>query len=372
MEKKILVSVINDLATDQRVKKMCQTISELGFEITLIGRKLGNSLPMDARPYRVKRMKLIFEKGPLFYAEYNIRLFCMLLFGHADLLVSNDLDTLLPNYLISKIKRIPLVYDSHEYFTEVPELVDRPLVQKVWKIIERAIFPKLTDVITVNDSIAELFYQDYGLKPVVVRNIPPLRSVNRTSTRSILGLPEDKHILILQGAGINVHRGAEELIEAMPAITNAILLIIGGGDVLDILKNRVKELDLSQRVIFKARMPYPELIQYTCLADVGLTLDKDTNLNYKYSLPNKLFDYIQAGIPVVSSPLPEIQNIIDTYKVGCYIPDHNPENIANKINEVLADQEQMKEWKNNCSFAAQDLNWEKEEIKVIDIYSKYV
>jgi len=89
-------------------------------------------------------------------------------------------------------------------------------------------------------------------------------------------------------------------------------------------------------------------------------------------LPNKLFDYIQACIPVAATPLPEIAQIIKTYRVGCFIPDHNPRNMAQIINEVLADQEQMKAWKKNCSFAAPELVWEKEEKKVIDIYSQYV
>jgi len=370
--KKVLVSVINDLASDQRVKKVCGTISQLGFEITLIGRRLKNSPDMDARPYAVNRMHLLFEKGPLFYAEYNIRLFGFLLFNKVDLLVSNDLDTLLPNYLISKIKHVPLIYDSHEYFTEVPELVNRPVVQKVWKAIEHFIFPRLTDVFTVNDTIADLFYDEYGIRPVVVRNIPPKAGDSIIKTRKELGLPENKKILIMQGAGINVHRGAEEMVEAMQLIENTVLLIIGGGDVVGWLKKRVLELNISDKVIFKPRMPYADLMHYTTNADAGLTLDKGTNLNYRFSLPNKLFDYIQAGIPVIASPLPEIQKVIDTYQVGCYIPDHEPENMANKINEVIADQEQMKIWKKNCSFASLELNWEKEEKKVIDIYSHYV
>ncbi len=370
--KRVTVSVINDLATDQRVKKICGTLHNMGFDITLIGREMKNSPAMDHRPYAVKRMKLFFEKGALFYAEYNLRLFFFLLFYKSELLVSNDLDTLLPNFLISKIKRIPLVYDSHEYFTEVPELIHRPMVQKTWKLIERSIFPRLKEVITVNDSIADLFQNDYGIRPVVVRNIPPFKKLTRDKTRSELGLPTDKKILIMQGAGINVHRGSEELIEAMPLVNEAVLLIIGGGDVIDFIKKRVIELNISERVIFKPRMPYDQLIQYTANADLGLTLDKDNNLNYRFSLPNKLFDYIQAGIPVMATHLPEIAKIIDTYQVGCYMPDHIPEHMANKINEVLADQQQMDEWKNNCKFASPELNWEKEEKKVIDIYSHYV
>lgn len=372
LRKKVVVSVINDLVSDQRVKKVCATLNLMGFQITLIGRQLRKSPEMDTRPYRVIRMRLLFEKGFLFYAEYNLRLFWKLMFLNADLLVSNDLDTLLPNYLIAKLKRKPLVYDSHEYFTEVPELVNRPTVQKIWKRIERTIFPKLKDVITVNDSIAGLFEQDYGLRPVVVRNVPYLMKETEKKTRKELGLPEDKHLIILQGAGINIQRGAEEMVEAMQYIDHSVLLIAGQGDVIPLLKKLVSERSLENKVIFRPRMPYQELMQLTKNADLGLTLDKDTNLNYRYSLPNKIFDYIQAGIPVIASPLPEIAHIINTYQVGCTITDHNPVNMAKTINEVLADQQLIDKWKNNCSFASLNLNWEIEEKVIIDLYSKYV
>ncbi len=134
----------------------------------------------------------------------------------------------------------------------------------------------------------------------------------------------------------------------------------------------VIELNLQNKIIFKARVPYQQLMQYTAVADIGLTLDKSTNLNYKFSLPNKLFDYIQAETPVLSSPLPEIEKIINKYKVGDYISDHNPKNIANKINDMLSNEKQIVSWKKNCKFAANELTWENEEKILKNIYLKYV
>jgi len=372
LRKKVIVSVINDLVTDQRVNKVCQTLLSINCDVILVGRKMRNSPELDSRDYRMHRMKLLFEKGPLFYAEFNLRLFIYLLFNKANMLISNDLDTLLPNYLIKKIKGVPLIYDSHEYFTEVPELVNRKRTQAIWKFIERKLFPRQTDVITVNDSIAELFENDYGIRPHVVRNIPRSRQSVVKVSKKYLGLPVDKHILILQGAGINVHRGSEELVEAMQFVVDAVLLIVGGGDVIETLKMMTKKYGLEQKVIFKPRVPYQQLMQYTASADLGLTLDKSTNLNYKFSLPNKLFDYIQAGVPILSSPLPEIEKIILKYDVGDFISDHNPKNIAIKINQILSNQLQMEKWKKNCKFAARELTWEHEEKVLIDIYSQYV
>jgi len=369
--KKVIVSVINDLVTDQRVHKVCSSLVSMGFEITLVGRVLPNSLPMDKRSYKTHRMRLLFKKGPLFYAEYNKRLFLYLLFHKAELLVSNDLDTLLPNFLIHKLKAVPIVYDSHEYFTEVPELVARPRTQAIWKRIERWIFPKLKDVFTVNESIADLFEKDYGLRPRVVRNIPRKGKGFTSATRKQLGLSEDRKILILQGSGINIHRGSEEMLEAMKYIDNAVLLIVGGGDVIETLKEMAKSEELEGKVVFKPKQSYEKLMQFTANSDLGLTLDKDTNLNYRFSLPNKLFDYIHAGIPVLASPLPEIKRVIDEYGIGDFIPSHEPGEIAQKVNQILADQELMDKWKNNTIFAAENLCWENEEIELGRVYKKY-
>ena len=327
---------------------------------------------MDERPYKTVRMKLLFEKGPAFYAAFNTRLFFYLLFTKAELLVANDLDTLLPNYLISKIKGIPLVYDSHEYFTEVPELVNRKSVQKTWKRIESWIFPKLKSVITVNDSIANLYEKEYGIRPVVIRNVSPIRQPDKSLNKSEFGLPEDKYILILQGSGINIDRGAEEMVEAMQYIDSAVLLIVGGGDVIHILKRKVDELKLEDKVIFKPKQAYEQLYNLTSLADIGLTLDKETNINYRYSLPNKLFDYIQARIPVLSSQLPEIEKIINEFDIGDFIPSHDPEEIARVANEILANHELMSRWKKNVNFAASQINWESEEQQLKEVYASYV
>ncbi|MBE0651356.1 MAG: glycosyltransferase [Bacteroidales bacterium] len=373
MAKRIIVSVINDLATDQRVKKVCGTLSEMGFEILLIGRRLKKSPEMDMRPYLVKRMKLVFTKGPLFYLEYQIRLFVLLLFLKADVLLSNDLDTLLPNYLISKMKDRPLIYDSHEYFTGVPELENHPLKRSIWKRIEKSIFPHLKHVFTVSDSIAKLYESGYRVLPQVVRNVPLKRDLAMTTDRKSLGLPEDKKIIILQGSGINVHRGAEELVEAMQFVPDdMLLLIVGDGDVIDILKQKAHDLKLDEKVVFKPRVPYDILMKYTAVADLGVTLDKDNNINYRYSLPNKVFDYIQVGIPVLSSELVEIKKLIEKYQVGTFIPCHDPKQIAMKLVEIFNNTEQLGTWRNNTKTAREELNWEKESEILKKVFQEYV
>jgi len=367
--KKVIVSVTNDLSTDQRVDKVCTTLTTIGFDVKLIGRKLPDSLPLS-RPYMTHRMKLFFRKGPFFYAEYNIRLFLYLLFSKSELLVSNDLDTLPANYLVHKLKRIPLVYDSHEYYTETPELVNRPLVKNIWEKIEGCIFPKLTDIITVNESIAGMYEAKYSKQLFVVRNIPVRRNELNQYSRKELGLDPEKHLIILQGAGINIQRGAEEAIAAMKYVADSVLLIVGGGDVIDHLKKQVIEEELTDRVMFMPKMPYSELMKYTAAAEIGLTLDKDTNINYRYSLPNKLFDYIHAGTPVLASPLPEIKKIVEEYNIGLLTENHNPEHIADRINFMISN-DYKSLLRKNLEKAASELNWQNEEKQLKLVYSKY-
>lgn len=353
--KRVLVSVINDLVTDQRVHRTCSLLVEEGFEVELVGRVQKNSLELKTRIYKCTRMKLFFEKGALFYTEFNIRLFLLLLSRKKALLFSNDLDTLLPNYLVSKLKRQKLVYDAHEYFTEVPELEGRRFVKKIWSAIEGFVLKRMESIITVNDSIAKLYYDKYGLEVKVVRNVP--FSFKSQAAR------KKENLLILQGAGINIDRGGEELVQAMQWIQGE-LWIVGSGDALPILKSLVEELGLKEKVLFKGKVSLDELKNLTLQAEIGFTLDKPTNINYLYSLPNKLFDYLQASCAVISSNLPELKRIIEEHEVGDIISEVVPQIIAEKVNALLSDRERLHLYQKNALKAAEKLNWENEKLKL--------
>ena len=375
-----IVSVISDVYTDQRVWRTVHVLNELGYYSIIIGRRSvyieEHSFP-DTPKYSIKHLNPWFSKGIGMYVFFNIYLFFYLFrvaFKYKKqkvVLYANDLDTLIPNYLIASLFHLSLVYDSHELFTEVPELQKRKLKKRMWECVEKWIVPKLAGAITVSESIAQWYTEKYKVPFYVVRNISSNVSPVCLKSRTELDIPENKKVIILQGTGINIQRGAEELVESMQYLNeDYLLLIIGGGDVMDLLKKIVRTLHLESRVYIKDRMPADELYHYTVNAQLGISIDKPTNLNYLYSLPNKLFSYIEAHIPVLASPLPEIKKIIQQYEIGMCIEHHAPEHIAEKIAEAL-NSPQYAVWKANTYKAAQDLNWKKEKMVLKSILQKH-
>jgi len=365
--KRVIISVSNDLSNDQRVRKIAASLQKLKLQPLLLGRWLPDSKTITDRSYPTHRWKLFFNSGAAFYAELNIRLFFKLLFSKADLLYSNDLDTLPANFLVSRIRHIPLVYDSHEYFTEVPELQGR-WAKKVWLWLEARMLPKLKVAFTVSDGIASAYQSRYQLPMQVIRNLPSLEAAQDYEPNPEIQLPKVPFIL-LQGAGINVQRGAEELIEAMQWVDIAPLLIVGGGDVIPQLQSQCAQLKLQNKVTFIPKQSPKHLRYITRQAALGLSLDKDTNLNYRFSLPNKLFDYIQAGIPVLASDLPEVRKIIENYQVGLICPNHQPKEIASYINKMLKEDYKTL-FSLNLKMASKSLVWEQQEPQFLEAIRK--
>lgn len=360
--KRIIVSVTNDLVSDNRVHKVCTTLQNMGFDVLLVGRKLPWSIPVE-RSYSTKRMKLLFQKGVCFYAEYNIRLFLLLLFSKADVFLSNDLDSLTANFVAAKLRKKELVYDSHEYFTEVPELIHRPQIQKIWEWLEQKMLPKLKYAYTVCDSIARVYTEKYNVGFKVIRNIPEKREIKNPVKNN------DPKIILYQGA-INIGRGLEQAIEAMHFVEGAKLVIAGDGDIKTKLEELVIKEKLDEKVEFTGRLPLEKLSELTVQADLGLSIEEDLGLNYRFALPNKLFDYIQARVPVLVTNLPEMEAIVSRYKVGEISDSLNPEELAKKIQEALYNNEKRTIWKKNLEIAANKLTWQNEEKVLQGIYKK--
>ncbi len=361
----IILAVTNNISTDQRVIRTAHTLHNMQASITIIGRQFHNIQSVSDPRFDAIRMNLIFNKGVLFYAEYNIRLFFRLLLMKADVLVSNDLDTLPAVYLASKIKNTVLVYDSHEYFTEVPELKNRRFVRRIWEKIESRMLPHIRFSSTVSRPIADAYLKKYGIHMEVIRNLP-FRRLPKAAPEFRLRKQSEK-IILYQGV-LNMGRGLEMAIEAMKYTENTVLVIIGQGDVETELKELTRSLGLDERVTFTGRISPDKLFDYTVQADLGISLEEDLGLNYRFALPNKVFDYIQAGVPVLVSDLPEVKSLVIQYDVGTINNAKTPAELGALFNHILGDDAKIQAWKLNLKKAAAELCWENEEQKLVNLY----
>ena len=364
--KRVYIAVINDLVTDQRVHRVADLLQERGMEVTCIGRRLRNSPDLEGVGFKHRRFRMLFTKGPLFYACFNVRLLITLLFVRKPILfVANDLDTLPASFMASRIRKVKLIYDSHELFTQVPELIDRPRVQRFWKWIEYWYVTRLDHALTVNQSIAEIYRRLYKTRFRVVRNVPVKREPcpDQQAKKDFAG----KKVIIYQGA-LNVGRGLELVIETMQYLDNTVFLVVGSGDIDAALRTMVEEMDLGEKVFFKGRLSPRELFPLTCAADLGISLEEDRGLNYRYALPNKLFDYIQARVPVLCSALPEMARIVNTFGVGITTMENDPRKLAGIIRYMLEERSEGA-WREALDQAATELCWENESRVYLELLS---
>ncbi|MEP7232392.1 MAG: glycosyltransferase [Ginsengibacter sp.] len=356
----ICLTVTNDLSYDQRMIRICSSLAGAGHRVELVGRKMKTSIPLSKYPFQQKRIKCIFEKGKSFYIEYSIRLFFYLLFRKADCLCAIDLDTILPVLFCSKIKRIKRVYDAHELFCEMKEIITRPRIYTIWKKIEKFSVPKFKNGYTVNRPIAREFKKMYDLDYAVIRSIAV-----RQDYQPIV---KEEEFILYQGA-VNEGRSFETLIPAMQLV-NATLVIVGDGNFYEQARNLVKENILDDKIIFKGKIQPEILRDLTKEATIGITLFDDKALSNYYSLANRFFDYIQAGIPQLCVNYPAYEEINKEFEVALLIDDLSSANIARQLNKLLEDKSLYAHLQQNCLRARDVYNWQNEEKKLIEFYNK--
>ncbi len=340
--------------------RICSSLQQHGYQVALVGRIMNDSKPLRDLPYAQKRLRCFFNKGKLFYAEYNIRLFFYLLFTSSNALCSIDLDTLAPGFLVSKLKGWKLVYDAHEYFTQVPEVIHRPHIQAFWEWLEVLLVPRIKNAYTVNKSIAALFEGKYKTHFDVIYNAPRLDETPLENNFS-------KRILLYQGA-LNASRGLEQLINIMPKL-DAVLWLIGEGDLSEMLRKKVTEANLEEKVLFKGMISPSELANFTRQATLGINVSENAGLSYYYSLNNKFFDYIHAALPSIINDFPEYKAMNKSLNVGV-LTNCDEESMLNAINKLLNDEVLYQNLKQNCVIAANIYCWQKEERKLLEFYAR--
>ncbi|HBH49173.1 MAG TPA: glycosyl transferase group 1 [Bacteroidales bacterium] len=358
---KIVLAVTNDIVTDNRLHKVANTLCQNGYEVTMVGRRFSHSVNLFSRSYATRRFKLWFNKTILFYANYNLRLLFYLLKVPVDIIVANDLDTLPASWLAAKLRKKVLVFDSHELFTEVPELVKRPLVKRVWALHEHLLVPGIDYGYTVSQPIQQYYQDKYNKSFELIRNLGLFRFDQEFKQNY-------KETIILYQGSINVGRGLELMVKTLPLLENTKMWIIGQGDILNRLKNLVVELGLEDRVIFFGRIRLDDLWKYTQKAHIGISLEEDLGLNYRYSLPNKLFDYIQSRIPVIVSDLPEMRKLVEKFQIGEILRNRTPESLASLVEKIKGDKSAQTVYQQKLELAARELCWQREEEKLIKLY----
>lgn len=373
----IICTVTNDLTYDQRMIRICTTLARQGYTVTLVGRRLKQSATFQQQPFKQKRLSVFFTKGPLFYAEYNLRLFFWLLFQKTDCICAIDLDTILPCLFASQLKGTKRVYDAHELFCEMKEIVTRPSRYRIWKAIERLSVPKFKHGYTVCQPIAQEFEKMYGVKYEVVRSVPfktghrqkaeGVRQTEDNLPLSTLNLKPSTFFLY-QGA-VNEGRSFETLIPAMKHVDTP-LHIYGDGNYLEQTQTLIHQNELQDKVQLKGKLKPSELKEITATAYAGITIFENNGLSNYLSLANRFFDYIQAGVPQLCMDYPSYRKINDEYEIALLIPDTKEETIAEGLLRLLNDKELYERLKANCRQAAAILNWQEEEKIVINFYKK--
>jgi glycosyltransferase involved in cell wall biosynthesis len=372
MKKRLFFTVTNDLVYDQRMTRICSTLARAGYDVTLVGRSARDSPALARQPFGQRRLNTWFRKGKAFYAEYNFRLFLFLLFRKMDAICAIDLDTILPCYAVSRLKGIPRVYDAHELFCEMQEVVTRPAIYKIWKAVERWCVPHFPHGYTVNEQIAGEFHRLYGVDYSVIRNMPllgdvPPASPNLSGDAPLPGIPSGR-FLLYQGA-VGEGRCFENLIPALQTV-DAPLLICGDGNFMEQTRDLVRRYGLEEKVIFTGMVPPVDLKRITPKAYIGITLFDRKGISNYYSLANRWFDYMHAGIPQIAVGYPAYREINNSCPIAVLIDEPGIREISEALNRLLNNTQLYQSLSSNCRQARLRYNWQEEEQKLVLLYQR--
>ncbi len=369
----ICMLLFGDLRFDFRVYREAQALATAGHTVSLVATTFdAEPLPpawsaFDLQLIPIVRGRSLRRSYPRFWHLAARRA----LEVKADVYHAHDLDALWPAAQAARWRGVPLVYDSHELFTGQSSLVDRPRVRSFWSWLERRLLPRVDRVMTVSDAIAEDLQHRYGLSqtPMVIRNLPPWREpVVDGRLRQALGLKDDAQPLALYQGGFLTDNGLTEVIEAMRQIDNGRLVLLGGGPTEQALRQQVADADLHDRVRFLPRVPFPELHEWTCGADVGVCVIKPTGDSFAWSLPNKLFEFFLAGLPVLAGDTTQIRQVVAETGAGVLVDPTDPKAIAEALRSLFANAERRQQLGIAARQAARKYCWENEAPQLLKLY----
>ncbi len=363
----IIFTVTTDLSYDQRMQRICTSLANDGYKVLLVGRIKKESVPLTPQLFQQKRLNCLFEKGKLFYVAYNLRLLIYLLFKKTDAICAIDLDSILPCYVVSALRKKIRIYDAHELFCEMKEIATRPAIYKVWKAIEKFTVPKFTNGYTVNQPIANEFKTLYGVNYDVVRNIALYRETTTALSEYVNDIIAPGEKFFLYQGSVNEGRCFETLIPAMKNV-GCRLIICGEGNFMEQTKALVALHHVEDKVIFMGNVPPDKLRAITRIAYAGITLFDDAGKSNYYSLANRFFDYLQAGIPQLCVGFPVYEEINNRYPIALLVNDLGSTNLALQLNNLLNDGFLYNQLADGCKQAKLVFNWQEEEKKLLAFY----
>jgi len=353
--------VTNSLHQDQRLHKICESLASNAYQVTLVGVKKQAPI-FSSENFNCYSLPTWFKKGPLFYLEINLKFFFFLLFKNFDAVVANDLDTVLAGSAIRILRRKKLFIDLHEYFTEVPELEHKSAKKFIWNVVGNLCVGRNSINYTVNDSLANLFSQKYGVQFASIYNYPK-------ATSETVAIRADSIMELVYIGMINKGRGLKESIIAIRTLPFVKLTIYGDGDEYEEVQTMVHDLGLANRVTIKGFISYTSIKNTLSKFDLGLNLLDRSSANYYYSSSNKYFDYIMAGIPCLSMAFPEYLNFNQQHETSILIDQCTPGEIAKAIQRLNKDKELHAFLRANCARAREKWTWNSQEPKLLEIYN---
>jgi glycosyltransferase involved in cell wall biosynthesis len=316
------------------------------------------------------RILFRFHK-PLTYVDYYKRAYDLIRADPADVYHAHDLNTLPVAAALSRRTGGRLVYDAHELYPQVSTL--SRVERWVWRQVERVLIRR-AEVVTVCESIAAELHRKYPVRaPVVLLNCPPrhpraeIRAA-RVALRDRIGLSDPDVPVVLYQGGFAPHRGLEQLICAAAEIYPGIVVLMGWGRLEPDLRELVKSRGLQERVLITAPVPPAELIGISAGADVGVIPYRAVGLNNYYTTPNKLFEFMAAGLPIAGSRFPELIRFVEGLRIGLTFDPEDPSDMAGTINSLIADPPEREAMAARSRAAHERFNWDGEGVKLAELY----
>ena len=262
-----------------------------------------------------------------------------------------------------------LVLDARELYPHVDATAGKPWARWLWSAVEHRYLPHTDAVLTVNDSIADRMAMTYGIeRPVVSRNVPERQDVPRTDAlRERLGIPTERRIVLYQGL-VRAGRGLERLVDAMRDVPDAALVVIGDGPAKAALQRQATDA-LGTQAHFLPHTPPDDLLRLTASADLGVHVPEPITESIRLALPNKLFEYLMAGLPVVVADIPEMRRVVEQFDVGLVV-DGDRDGLAAALRQALTDQAARARWQANAPAVFETFRPEHDKERFQNVYRR--